>query len=170
MKKEWDTWKIADHHPTVIPTELQKQLCGQQYLTTGSLPSNSIFSTRNMLTIFSKIIPSATYWLITTVYSCKNITCRNDCDLNMPNFNLALMIHLKLCTCYMKCPIICTVITLYNFLKLTCTYLGSLEKVLFLVYFNILNIVLARGAGCLLDTLFQFWTPYFICHLLVKVL
>ena len=32
-------------------------------------------------------------------------------------------------------------------------------------------IVLARGvSGCLLDTLFQFWTPYFICHLRVKVL
>ena len=33
------------------------------------------------------------------------------------------------------------------------------------------GIVLARGVfGCLLDTLFQFWTPYFICHLHVKVL
>ena len=27
-----------------------------------------------------------------------------------------------------------------------------------------------RGVWCLLDTLFQFWTPYFICHLHVKVL
>ena len=25
-------------------------------------------------------------------------------------------------------------------------------------------------SGCLLDTLFKFWTPYFICHLHVKVL
>ena len=25
-------------------------------------------------------------------------------------------------------------------------------------------------SGCLLDILFQFWTPYFICHLHVKVL
>ena len=33
----------------------------------------------------------------------------------------------------------------------------------------VMGVTIARGvSGCLLDTLFQFWTPYFTCHLHVQ--
>ena len=34
--------------------------------------------------------------------------------------------------------------------------------------FTVIGIVARGVSGCLLDTLFQFWTPYLICHLHVK--
>ena len=70
------------------------------------------------------------------------------------------------------CSYICTCTGTCHLRSATCiTATGRRVNNTVPVHVKLQPIVLVRGvSGCLLDTLFQFWTPYFICHLHVKVL
>ena len=60
---------------------------------------------------------------------------------------------------------ICTCTYIYMYMYYTYMYIHT-----YMYRYTCTCIVLARGvSGCLLDTLFQFWTPYLICHLHVNI-